>query len=473
MQKNPNHLFITVLISGACAMVVEIAGARVISPYLGSTIYTWAAVIGMVLASLSMGYYIGGMIADKYNDKRHFSQILLAASVLTLAIPFLGKLFVPFTVMLDISLASLMASSILVPASIFYGMVSPYAIKLTAQGGKEGKGAGSIFALSTLGSISGALATGFILIPNLGLTAIFIFAAALMLLSGWLMNDKKAGLELAIFTMLALPALQLTFNPPVSGTVVYQEDTPYYHLSIIDTVWGAAPARLLYLDNAASSGETRNGEPVFDYVINSRISYSLADDVGNALVMGVAGGTEIEELKRFFPDARIDGVDIDRRTIEAGKKYFSLKEDNRTKIIIDDGRRYIRTTATSYDLIVIDAFRTLSIPYHITTLEFLDELKQRLKKDGVVIVNIISSLEGERAGLFIYMYNTFKASFERVIVMPVGDDREAIQNILLIATDRNTHEFERRYSAKIYHEEVPQAQPLTDELNPIEVYVPR
>jgi spermidine synthase len=473
LGKSPG-LVLAAFVSGACSMLVEIAGARLVAPYLGNTIYTWASAIAMVLAALSIGYYLGGILADKYNDRKHFSTILLMAGLLTLAVPVLGNTLVPFTILLDISSASLISSFILVPASLFYGMVSPYAIKLTCAKGREGQSAGRIFAISTLGSILGALSTGFLLIPNMMLTHIFVLAACLMVAMSWVASFKKSSLviDLPIFLVLAAACFHVGYAHIVDGQVVHEEETEYYHIAVIDAEIDGEPARLLMLDRDRSTSEREGGEPAFGYVKLSRLSYELVENPGNALVVGAAGGTQIEDLKRHFPGIYVDGVEIDGRVVELGKEYFSLEDDERTSLYIEDARRYLRKTDKHYDLVLLDAFRSRSLPPHLTTVEFFGELREKMSPEGVVLANMISSLEGDDSEVFLRLHSTFSSVFANVLVLPVRGEAEGLQNILIIATDADVDGFREAHKDEIYAGEIASAAPLTDELNPIEVYVP-
>ncbi|MBD3397503.1 hypothetical protein GF412_00225 [Candidatus Micrarchaeota archaeon] len=471
-KELPRELLLIAFVSGACSMLVEIAGARAIAPYLGNTIYTWAAAIGLVLAALSVGYYAGGVLADRYNDRKHFSLILLAAGIMTLIVPLLGNMLVPFTILLELSTANLVSALILVPASIFYGMVSPYVIKLTSRAGHEGQGAGRVFAISTIGSILGAIGTGFILIPNVQLTHIFISAAIAMVLMSWIASPKKGALlDILPLALLGFLALQAGHANLHGGEVVYETDSVYYHILVLDGNYDGEPARFMLLDNSFSTGETLTGAPAFDYVRKSSISFELIQDVQNALLIGVAGGTQIEEVKKNFPGVQVDGVDIDPKAIEAGKRYFSLEDDDNTELIVDDARRHVKTTDKTYDLVLIDVFRGRSIPPHLATQNFLLELKGKMSQDGLVVVNVISALEGEDAIVFILLHNTFSSVFENVLAMPIGENPGEITNIVLIATDRDISSFIEQHEGEIYFGQVPKAPPLTDELNPIEIYV--
>jgi spermidine synthase len=474
-MDDQKRLLLAVFISGACSLLVEIAGARLMAPYIGTTIYTWAAVIGFVLASLSFGYYYGGILADRYNDRKHLSLIMLCAGISTILLPFLGLLILPFTLVLDIAIASLVGALVLVPASFFYGMVSPFAIKLISKKGEEGKSSGEIFAVSTVGSLAGAIGTGFVLIPNMQISFIFILASFLMLLSSWLAGGfgRKSVIDVLPFFAIALLIINIPLAPPIGGTVVFEGDSEYYHIRVIDREYNGKDARILFLDNAASSGETASGEPVFNYMSKVRLALEPAGNVSRALVVGSAAGTQMEELKRLFPQAMVDGVEIDPKTVEVGKEYFSLEEDERTTIIIDDGRRYMQRTDERYGIVLLDAFRGMSFPYHLATKEYFSLLKEKLSPDGLVVANVISAVDGPDSYPLRYLHSSFSVVFDNVIVMPVGDDTRKLQNVVLIATDRDMTDFIDAHPDDIYKGEIEPLPPLTDELNPIELYVRR
>jgi spermidine synthase len=466
------NLLIPAFISGACVMIVELTGSKIIAPYLGTTIYTWAAVIGLVMAALSLGYFYGGNLADKYNDRKHLANIFFLAAFCTLIIPILANIIVPFTVLIPLSVASIVSALILVPASFFYGMVSPYVIKLISRDEKVGKSSGEVFAISTIGSIVGTLGSGFLLIPNFSITWIFIGASIAMLLSGLFISKSINKVDLFMFGLFLIPSFWVGFTPLVDGDLLFQTNTQYYMVNVFDNVeYGNESGRLLMLDNVYSSMEKPDGSPVFSYIFDARAAYNLSNDPKRALVIGVAAGTQVEDLKRTYPNLIVDGVEIDPKVIEVGKEYFNLEDDNRTNIIIDDGRRFVKTTNETYDIILLDVFRGKSIPSHLTSIEFVKELKNTTNPDSVIIANIISSVEGEKSLFLQLIYNTYSEEFDNVLILPVGDDPNNVQNVILVATDTDTTEFIINQKTKIYPFKPETNQIVTDDLNPTEVLV--
>lgn len=178
-----SRLLAAAFISGACAMAVEIAGSRMIAGFVGSTIYTWASGIGFTLLALSAGYVAGGLIADGSKGTARLKGMLFCAGVFTAATPSILGILMGNARGLDIIMASMMGGIALVPACIFYGMTSPSVIRLVSKQGREGEGAGSVFAISTAGSVAGVLGTGFVLIPAMGLGSIFLALGGVMIAS--------------------------------------------------------------------------------------------------------------------------------------------------------------------------------------------------------------------------------------------------------------------------------------------------
>jgi len=465
------EIFIAVFISGACAMMVEIGGGRIIAPYLGTTIYTWAAVIGLVLAALSAGYYLGGVLAERYNDRKHLGNVFFLAAFCTVLIPIIAYIIVPLTTLLPLAWASIMSAMILVPASVFFGMVSPYAIKLVSRNRELGKTSGQVFALSTVGSIVGTLGTGFILIPNMSINLIFVGAGVVMLCTGWLVARKIERLDSFMFLVFASFASAVTFSPLVYGTTIFHSNSEYYDISVVDNVSiENVTGRVLLLDSAYSSGERSDGSSLFEYETEVKKIYLLLDNPKRALVIGVGAGTQIEDLKKEFSNVVVDEVEIDAKIPEIGSKYFHLRFDNRTNIIIDDGRRYVKTTGRKYDIVVLDVFRGRSVPAHLTSVEFVRELKNVTNPGALIIMNLISAVEGDKSRFLQLVYNTYSSEFSNVYIVPLGDKPEQSQNVIMVATDANLSSH-LAGNPKVIGFKPTTSQIVTDDLNPVEVLV--
>ncbi|MEM0437768.1 MAG: fused MFS/spermidine synthase [Candidatus Micrarchaeia archaeon] len=464
MEINKRALFAVVFIAGACSMLVEIAGGRTLYPYLGNTIYTWTGTIAVVLGALSLGYWAGGKAADKLKSPAHLSRILLLAGMLTVAVPPLTLVAGELALDLPVYIAALLAPLILAPASFFYGMVSPYAIKIVSKKGKEGTSVGTVFSLSTAGSIAGVVITGFLLVPNMSLTHIYILGGLLMgACSAALCRKGVDNIERAVFALVLLGVMIV--NPSISyDGQIFQKNGHYALITVLEKETPEGVERTLLLDNALSSGET-NGKPSFEYVIMAARVFDLVESPSRGLVLGCAAGTQVELLKRRYPQIYVDGVDIDPSIVQVGREYFSLNDsDGRTSIYIEDARRFLHSTNSTYDIVFIDAFRAHSPPPHLASVEFVRLLKSRMGAGGAVAVNLIAR---EDSDYLKFVYGTYSEVFRHVYVFPV-QKWDGKKNIILIATDSESPEFVERYGHEMIA--VERGNVITDDRNPSEIF---
>jgi len=465
-QIDPNLIFILAFISGACSLLVEIAGARAFYPYLGNTIFTWAGNIAVVLGFLTLGYWYGGRSADRNKSPAQLANFMFLAALATAVVPWLAFAFGPLAMALPIQIASILLPLILAPASFFYGTFCPYAIKLSSKGGQEGSGSGNIFSISTFGSIVGVLVTAFIMVPNMELRDVFLLASLVMAASSFVLyRERIRYIDALMLVFILVFSLMFNLNPHF-GDIVYQKNSPYALITVTDMEFSGKPSRIMMLDNAFSSGEA-DGLPVFRYMYMTAYSFDLVKDPSRALVLGTAAGNQVEQLKRQYPLLHVDTVDIDPDAVETGIRFFSLQEDNRTDIIIDDARRFISLSNKTYDLIIVDTFRSNSPPPHLATVEFVRSLKSRTRPGSVIAVNLIARLE-KGGGYLQYVYDTYRSQFKNVYLFPSGDEGER-QNVVLIATDEDDLGFEEKYADKIYPMQYDPQKILTDSKNPVEL----
>jgi hypothetical protein len=249
-----------------------------------------------------------------------------------------------------------------------------------------------------------------------------------------------------------------------SGTLVHSGRTGYSYAAIFDSLMDGKPVRCLFLDGILSSAEHPDGSPALFYPSFVIRSFGLLKNPERALVLGVAGGTIIEVLKGAFPNIHVDGVDIDGDAITLGKRFFSLKEDARTKLHECDAREFIQKSADKYDIAVMDAFAGISPVPHLATVEFAHEMKSRLTQGGICAINIIAKVE--RGGYLQYAYDTWRSAFSNVLVFPLCREGELF-NVILVATDADTRAFEERNYGDIYAMEFDPKRVLTDANNRI------
>ncbi len=249
-----------------------------------------------------------------------------------------------------------------------------------------------------------------------------------------------------------------------SGTLVFHGRTSGCYAVIFDSEYKGRTARMLFMDGALSSAEFEDGSAALEYPATVLKAFALAGK-GDGLVLGVAGGTLVEMLKRAFPSMRVDGVDIDREAMELGKRFFSLKEDGRTGLHVMDARRFVQAAGRKYGIILLDSFKALSPVPHLSTVEFVRELKSAMAADGVCVVNLIARIE--RGGYLQHAYGTYRSVFSNVLLMPIGAEGELF-NVILIATDRDVEGFEERNRDRIFQMRFDPSKVMTDRDNPIQ-----
>ncbi|GAB0174309.1 MAG: fused MFS/spermidine synthase [Candidatus Altimarinota bacterium] len=442
---------VTVFISGFVVLTYEVVGARVLGPYYGTSIFVWTAMIGIILASLSLGYSLGGKLADKKDARKAIlSSMLLLASIsiaitYIIRIPLLGYLTATIH---SIRIGSVIAAMILFfPASVFLGMISPYALKLRLIGEKEtGTIIGNMSALGTIGSILGTFITGFYLIPTFGISTILASLPIILGILSLLVDSHDKKYFKIISLSLFLLFVGLYKNTSASPNIIDERDTMYSHVQVIE---GMNPrlnerVRMLKINvENHSSMSLESNRLINHYTEYYHLIRHFFPDFQHALMIGGAGYSFPKEYLNTYSGKTIDVVEIDPGITEVAKQYFFLKEDPRLKIYHEDARVYLNKTSTKYDAIFGDAFTSwFSIPYQLTTSEAIQKQYDSLTESGVLILNLISSLDGETGEFFRSEYHTFKDIFPEVIVFPTSSqtDGNLMQNIILIGL-KDPHSF--------------------------------
>lgn len=429
-------------------MVYEIIGSRIVSPFIGTSTYVWTSLIGVILAALSLGYWLGGLVSDRKPDAR-----LLAAAI------FLAGGAVSVTVLVkDVVLSAIAAASapiefkavlasvfLFAPASVLLGVVTPFAVKLrTLSLGDTGKTVGRLYALSTIGSIVGTFVAGFVLIPFFGSTrTLYLIAASLfgvsLLLAPLAFDRVRIALIVIFFFGVAGNELSAYYLYRTKGLV--DIDTKYSRVQIFeaDEIKTGRRFRAIATDPyfAQSAMYLDDGSPVFEYIPFYHLVRYFKPDHRTSLMIGGAGYSFPKEYLRTYPKASMDVVEIDPQMTDIAHRFFGLGEDPRLNIFHEDGRVFLdRSVGAKYDAVMVDAFGSLlSTPYHLTTVEAVRQMHRVLHDDGVVIVNIGSAGAG-RASLFLQAeYATYRSVFPEVRLYKVRHERDdhEFQNIVLVA----------------------------------------
>jgi len=442
-------LEIVVFICGAVVMVFELVGSRILGPYFGTSIFVWTSLIGIILGSLSLGYYFGGKIADKKSNFESLSLIIFLAAIsigLTIFIKdfLLISLRANFS---DIRTSSIFASLILfTPTSLLLGIVSPYAAKLKIENiNTSGSTVGNLYAISTAGSIVGTFLSGFYLIPQFGTNKLLIILSITLIITSLALSFKKyIKIKLLVFIVVTISWFAIDgFNYVSAKNGFVDVDTTYNRIWIYNYTDPKTNQliKMMAINNEASSAMfLDSNELVHEYTNYYHLAKHFNPGFKKTLMLGGAGYSYPKDFLLKYPKATIDVIEIDPKVTELAKKYFKLKENPRLTIYHADGRVYLNKTQEKYDVIFGDAFSShYSLPYQLTTKEAAQKEYNVLNNDGVIILNIISATKGQRSEFLRAEYATYKNVFPQVYLFPVGDPNNGnkVQNIILVALKSN------------------------------------
>jgi len=437
LQREVIRANIVVFIASFCTLVIELVAGRIMAPYVGVSLYTWTSIIGVVLAGISIGAYLGGLIADRYPRSSTLGWLLFLSGLGAFSISPLTNLIggAQFQTSLMIRILLITAIIFFIPSGLL-GMISPVVVKLTLNNlQKTGNVVGKIYAFSTLGSILGTFATGFFLISWMGTRQILFTMGIILVLSalifGGFFGRKKTlvlfSILLALILILpviglygyaaiypneiSLPASPIhslktlygyAFRPPTDEDTYFFKESNYYTIKLKKSIKGnvANPLESLVLDHLVHSYTDLNDpfyleyeyiriyEEVVRWQANKRKSLK-------ALFLGGGGYTFPRFIEAKYPKAEINVVEIDPEITRVVQNYLGISEGSRICSFNEDGRWFVMNCKeqNSFDFIFGDAFNDLSIPYHLTTKEFAAQLKKLLKPNGLLLANVIDSFK--------------------------------------------------------------------------------
>lgn len=482
-------LEITTFIAGATGMIIELVASRILSPYLGNSNLIWTCIIGMMLAFMSIGYFIGGKISDKHPKRNLLSLFLLDSATFISLIPMIEIYAIePISkTNLNLPLLAIICSTITfgIP-SMFLATASPFAVKLKDKDLEEiGGVSGRMSALSTIGSIVGTFLAGFVLIPKLGVKNIILLVViVLVILSYLIYEDKDIKYTIKIIaTLVILVSLVLVGKKMFlqkHEDMILDTDSEYSRIWIKKfTNNSGKEYNTLEVDKGYESIASGEKNLTADYLKYYDLFNYYQENTENVLMIGGAAYTYPSYFLEQYKDKKIDVVEIDSKMTELAEKYFDLNTQNENlNIYHEDGRRYINTTQNKYDCILIDAFKGLNVPFQLTTEEALIQAKRNLNQNGIVITNIISALDGKNANFIKYEYATYKKVFKDVKIFKVQNgmfNDDELQNLILVGFKGNVIEKNDEYNKykKLLKNEVPDFSSdknvVTDELCPVGV----
>lgn len=499
-MENPNKqpigwaLELAVFVCGAVVMTYEIVGSRILAPYIGTSTYIWTGLIGVILGALSLGYWLGGRIADgRPNVGILASAIFISGGLISVTILIKDiALSAIATMPVNDEIRSIVAALVLfAPASVALGFVIPYATKLRITDLAEtGSAVGRLYALSTIGSIVGTFSAGFFFIPFVGsVRTLYLLAAVLLLMGGYLGGLAIVRRWLGAVAIFAIGLLTSEGYSYLlrNANLIADIDTQYSRVRVFEATETSTGRKLIalatdptYIQSARYIG---NSELALDYTKYYDLVGYFVPGHQRVLMIGGAGYSYPQAFLRNFPDSHIDVAEIDPGMTAAARKYFGLIDDPRMTIIHRDGRMVLNAARDGeYDAILMDAFGSLfSVPFQLTTIEAVREMHRVVDKDGVVIFNLGSALTGPSGFFFRAQLATYRAVFAEVQVYKVRPETadNIQQNLIIVACKQSCRndksfptnsniEFEGLLSTKTEPAEVFDVPVLTDELAPVE-----
>jgi spermidine synthase len=388
---------VVVFVVGAASLGTEIAVARLIAPFFGASNLVWANTIAVVLVALSVGYWVGGRLADRWKTMGSLAALVTVAAILLGAVPFAAEPFLRLSgrafssLSVGIFAGSLASLLVLVALPLLLvGAVTPWALRLElADLGDTGRTSGRLSAIGTAGALVGTFAASLVLVPYVGTRQTFlIFALSLAVVAAPALPRRVLLVSIVLIVALLIP--QGLIKPAAAGErVLYETETRYQYAQVVQTGDGT---RYLELNEGQAEHSVFRPDTVltggyWDSLLTLPFA-ALGQAPRSMAVLGNGAGTVDRAYAHYFPDTSIDAVEIDPALTQIGIRWFGLQRRPQLHLITADARPFLRTTDHRYDTIVVDAYRQPYIPFYLTTTEFFALVRQHLQPGGVVIVNV-------------------------------------------------------------------------------------
>src|SRR5918996_4490818 len=397
MDGRRSRLALDALVFGAGigALATEITASRLLAPYFGSSTIVWANLIGIVLAALAFGYWLGGRVADRRPQPGLLGMLVLAASLCIAVVPFVSKPFLDLTGegLDEASVGAIVGSFVAVlllftPPVVLLGMVSPFAIRLAVENVETaGAVAGRLYALSTAGSLLGVFLPALVLIPAIGTQRTFLVVASLIAVSScFLLGVRYLVVAGAVAALVALPPGAVK---PQAG-LLHEETSFHQYIQVVEQPDGR---RLLHLNEGVAVHSVWRPDSVLTGGVWDAflaIPPLLGRPLERVAILGNAAGTTARALGVYYPEAEIDGVELDPAVSRVGRRYFGLGDNPRLTVHDADARPFLRRTDERYDLIVVDAYHQPYVPFYLATREFFRLARERLAPGGILALNVAS-----------------------------------------------------------------------------------
>ena len=452
--SHQRYLYCVVFISGMTSLAIELSASRLLGNVFGTSNLVWASIIGLILMYLTLGYFLGGKLADRKPFLRTLYMLLAWGAFTTAFIPFVARpvLRLAANAFDQLSLGVLFGSFFavlvlfIVPVTLI-GTASPYAIRLlVGDQQKAGSTSGQVYAISTLGSFVGAFLPVLLMIPLLGTTRTFLVFGAVLLIAALVGLAQVAGWRAVLpwlwmpLVLILLSIFGLKGSIKTSTGQIFERESAYNYIQVLE-IDGFRYLRLNEGQGVHSMWHPTqlgfNG-PWEQFLVAP--FFNSPDEMGpyspervrSMAIIGLAAGTTVRQASAIFGPIPIDGYEIDPAIIDVGRKYFGMNESNLDPIA-QDGRWGLAHSLHKYSIIAIDAYRPPYIPWYLTTEEFFQIVHDHLNPDGTMVINV-GNAPGDRR-LVDGLAGTIRTVFPSIYIMDVPDTF----NSIIYATVKPTH----------------------------------
>ena len=445
VMANKYFLYATEFFAGMAVMAVELGASRLMAPYFSSSQIVWTVIIGTIMIAMALGNVIGGRMADKNADPSRLYFRLLIAAVWISAIPFAGKYII---IGISLLLATFVSHNFLIWASfvtcfvifvfplVILGTVTPSLVKFTVKSlDNNGKTVGELGALNTIGSIIGTFLPTFVTIPAIGTAATFELFAGVLAVLGivYFISVKKRLVACAVTVLLLLMFCILNLNYSFAfweKDILVEDESIYNYLLVKEDADSISlSTNVLFGVQSIMMKDRELTGMYYDYALAAPVMAGITEkEKGDILVLGMGTGTYAGLCEKYFPQSDIDGVEIDPKIARLAGEYFELP--SQVSVSVYDGRAYL-DQAGKYDVIMVDAYQDITIPFQLSTVEFFEKVKEHLNEGGVMVVNMNMRSDSEDS-INDYLCDTIDSVFGNVYTVPV----EGGSNCEVFATDR-------------------------------------
>ena len=439
--KNRYYLYITEFFAGMAVMAVELGASRLLAPYFSSSQIVWTIIIGTIMIAMALGNVAGGKWADKDADPARLFKRILISAVWIAFIPVLGKyiiLAITGIMIVTVSTGLLIWSSLAACMVIFVfplfllGTVTPSLIKYTISDIEEsGSVAGRLGACNTIGSIIGTFLPTFVTIPSVGTGMTFLIFSGILLVIGLLffISRKAKPVLCTVSTVLYIIACIFGHTSHFAfwiSDLTYEGESVYNYLQVTDTEYATSLSTNGLFGVQSIKMKTGNLTGMYyDYALAAptmALGYEDGDvtvagtDKPDILILGMGTGTFAVQCEKYFPGCNITGVEIDEKITELAHTYFDLPED--INVYTYDGRAFLEADAGKYDVILVDAYQDITIPFQMSSSEFFNLVKDHLKENGIMVMNMNMHGNGE-TDITTYLSDTVASVFPNVATVNV------------------------------------------------------